>query len=374
MTSTGSTKQLLQPIDLNGLTLANRVVMAPMTRARAGVERIPNKLMVEYYSQRASAGLLITEATSISPQANGWNQSPGIYTDEMVAGWKPIVDAVHGQGGHVFLQLWHTGRASHSDFHAGELPVAPSAIAISNDSIHTPDGEKKTYEVPRALETNELPGVVADYRQAAARAKSAGFDGVEIHSANGYLLDQFLQAKTNQRTDGYGGSVENRYRLLGEVVDAVASEFPANRVGVRLAPNGGFNDMGSPDYREQFSYVASRLDEYGLAYLHVMDGTGFGFHALGEPMTLDEIRSVFHGPLMGNVGYTQESAEAAIANGHADLIAFGRPFISNPDLVERFANNWPLAEPAEMSDWYSFGEKGYADFPSYPATQASPDV
>lgn len=365
------TQQLSTPFDMHGLTLANRVVMAPLTRARSGVSRIPNALMAEYYAQRASAGLIITEATSISPQANGWNQSPGIYTDEMVEGWKPVVNAIHAKGGHVFLQLWHTGRASHSDFHNGELPVAPSAIAIAEDGIYTPDGEKKTYEVPRALETEEIPRIVDDYRRAAERAKVAGFDGVEIHSANGYLLDQFLQSKTNQRTDAYGGSVENRYRFLGEVVEAVMGVFPSGRVAVRIAPNGAFNDMGSPDFREQFSYVARQLDEVGLAYLHVMDGLGFGFHEFGEPMTLREFRANFRGPLMGNVGYTQETAEAAIANGDADLIAFGRPFISNPDLADRFANGWPLAEPAEMSDWYSFDEKGYADFPAYAATETS---
>jgi N-ethylmaleimide reductase len=286
----------------------------------------------------------------------------------MVEGWKLTTEAVHAQGGRVFLQLWHTGRASHSDFHNGELPISASAIAITGDGIHTPDGQKKDYEVPRALETDEIPGIVEDYRRAAERAKAAGFDGVEIHSANGYLLDQFLQSKTNQRTDQYGGSMENRYRILGEVVEAVTSVFPANRVAVRLAPNGGFNDMGSPDYREQFTYIAQELDKYGLAYLHVMDGTTFGFHELGEPVTLSEFRNVFHGPLMGNVGYTQETAEAAIASGNADLIAFGRPYIPNPDLVERFANDWPLTESADMSTWYSNDENGYTDYPKHDAT------
>jgi N-ethylmaleimide reductase len=361
-----ATKQLLEPFVMHDLTLANRVVLAPLTRARSGLNRIPNALMAEYYAQRASAGLVITEATSISPQGNGWNQSAGIYNDEMVEGWKLTTEAVHAQGGRIFLQLWHTGRASHSDFHNGELPVSASAIAInSDDGIHTPDGQKKPYEVPRALETDEIPGIVEDYRRAAERAKAAGFDGVEIHSANGYLLDQFLQSKSNHRTDKYGGSVENRYRFLGEVVDAVTSVFPANRVAVRLAPNGAFNDMGSPNYREQFSYTAQQLNKYGLAYLHVMDGTGFGFHEQGEPMTLHEFRSYFHGPLMGNVGYTEETAEAAIASGDTDLIAFGRPFISNPDLVERFANGWPLAESTDMSTWYSNDEKGYTDYPKY---------
>jgi N-ethylmaleimide reductase len=366
-------RQLLQPFNMHNLTLPNRVVMAPLTRSRAGADRIPNELMAEYYVQRASAGLVITEATSISPQALGWNQSPGIYTDEMANGWRLITEAVHSEGGHVFLQLWHCGRASHSDFHNGDSPVAPSAIAIkSDDGIHTPVG-KKAYEIPRALESDEIPRIVEDYRRAAERAKSAGFDGVEIHSANGYLLDQFLQSKTNHRTDNYGGTIVKRYRLLGEVVDAVTDIFPANRVAVRLAPNGVFNDMGSPDFHEQFTYVAQQLDSFGLAYLHVLDGLAFGYHELGDPMTLREFRNVFRGPLMGNCGSTQDTAEAAIANGAADLIAFGRPFISNPDLVDRFANDWPLAKSADMSTWYSFDEKGYADFPKYVESAATVD-
>jgi N-ethylmaleimide reductase len=356
---------LLQPFKLHDLTVPNRIVLAPMTRSRAGKERIANLLMAEYYAQRSAAGLLITEATTISEEANGWNESPGVYTDEMVEGWKHVVNAVHDKGGVIFLQLWHMGRASHSSFHDGKPAVAPSAIKINEDYIHTPTG-KQPHEVPRALETHEILRVVADYRQAAERAKAAGFDGVEVHSANGYLIDTFLQSKTNHRTDQYGGSVENRYRFLKEVVEGVTSVWPANRVGVRLSPNGSFNDMGSPDYREQFTFVVSQLDHYGLAYLHVMDGLAFGFHKLGEPMTLTEFRKVFHGPLMGNCGYTQETAEKVIEEGHADLISFGRPFISNPDLVERFKNGWPLAEEAPMSDWYMpTGAKGYTDFPAY---------
>ena len=360
-----SSKQakLLEPFNLRDLELKNRVVMAPMTRARAGQKRIPNALMAKYYLQRASAGLIITEATTISKQANGWVQSPGIYTDAMAAGWQQVVDAVHGKGGTIFLQLWHCGRASHSSFHNGEPAVAPSAIKINEAYIHTPKG-KEPHEIPRALETKEIPLIVEDYRYAAELAKTAGFDGVEIHSANGYLLDEFLQSKTNQRTDRYGGSIENRYRMLGEVVQAVSDVWPANRVAVRLSPNGAFNDMGSPDFRDQFTYVAQQLDQFGLAYLHVMDGLAFGFHELGEPMTLAEIRKVFSGPLIGNCGYTRETAEKAVNQDPAVLIAFGRPFISNPDLVKRFANNWPLNPEADMSTWYSpTGANGYIDFP-----------
>ncbi|HBP18633.1 MAG TPA: alkene reductase [Planctomycetes bacterium] len=366
MSAESTPEKLLSPFALRDLELPNRVVLAPLTRARAGEQRLANALMAEYYAQRAGAGLLISEATTVSAQGNGWVNSPGIYTDEQGQAWKQVVDAVHAEGGKIFLQLWHTGRASHSDFLDGEQPVAPSPIRLEGSEAHTPAG-KKPHEVPRALETSELPGVVADYVAAARRAKEAGFDGVEVHAANGYLLDQFLQSKTNHRADAYGGSLANRFRLLREVVEGVSEVFGAQRVGVRLAPNGVFNDMGSPDYRETFLYVARGLDAYGLAYLHVMDGLAFGFHELGEPMTLEEFREVFSGPLMGNCGYDQESAEAAIARGAADLIAFGRPFISNPDLVARFRNGWPLAEASDPSTWYSgqHTSEGYTDYPTY---------
>ncbi|NBW95761.1 MAG: alkene reductase [Planctomycetia bacterium] len=357
--------KLLEPFTIGELALPNRVVMAPLTRGRAGTARIPNAVMAEYYVQRASAGLIIAEATTISEQANGWLESPGVYTDAMEAGWKGVTSAVHAAGGRIFLQLWHMGRASHSDFHGGSKPVSASAVKIEGDGIHTPLG-KKPYEVPRALETWEIATVVADYRRAAARARAAGFDGVEIHAANGYLIDQFLQSKTNHRTDDYGGSIEKRTRFLEEVVEAVSAEWPARRVGVRISPNGVFNDMGSPNFREQFQHVATRLDRLGLAYLHVVDGLAFGFHKQGEPMTLAEFRRVFRGPLMGNCGYTFESAEKAVAEGAADLVAFGRPYISNPDLVERLQHGWPLAEPADMAAWYSpTGARGYTDFPRY---------
>lgn len=358
-------QSLLSPIDLHGLPLSNRVAMAPMTRARAGESRLPNALMAEYYAQRASAGLIISEGVTISEEANGWNQSPGIYTDPMTAAWKPIVDGVHARNGKIFLQLWHCGRASHSTFRADRsLPVAPSAIKLNGEYIHTPAG-KQTYETPRALETSEIARVVEDYRRAGERAQEAGFDGVEIHGANGYLVDEFLQTKTNQRTDAYGGSLDNRFRLLREIVESLATVWTPSRIAVRLSPNGVYNDMGSPDYRETFLHAARELNRYGLAYLHVCDGLAFGFHQLGEPMTLAEFRPLFTGPLMGNCGYDQASAEAAITCRDADLISFGRPFISNPDLVERFQNGWPLNPPAEMAVFYSFDAKGYADFPQH---------
>ena len=354
--------RLLSPFDLRGLPLRNRVVMAPLTRSRAGRERLPNDLMTEYYSQRASAGLIISEATVISEQGIGYENTPGIYNDAQQSGWRKIVAAVHARGAPMFLQLWHCGRASHSSFHSGRLPVSASAVKLNGEYVYTPEG-KKPYETPRALELDEIAATVEDYRRAAERARAAGFDGVEIHAANGYLIDQFLQSKTNRRTDRYGGTVENRFRFLKEIVEALLTVWPAGRIGVRLSPNGNFNDMGSPDFRDTFLYVAGELARYGLAYLHVIDGLAFGFHELGKPMTLAEFRSVFNGPLLGNSGYTQESAEAAIAAGHADLIAFGRPYLSNPDLVERFANGWELNPQADLQVWYSPGAKGYTDFP-----------
>ncbi len=365
MTPQPMSTMLLSPFKVGDLTLNNRVVMPPLTRARAGEERMPNSLMAEYYAQRATVGLMIAEATVISKQANGWLNSPGIYSDEQAQAWKQVVDAVHAKGTPFFLQLWHMGRASHSSFQEnGQLPVSASAVKLQAEYIYTPIG-KQPYETPRSLETNEIPLVVEDYRSAAQRAKNAGFDGIEIHAANGYLIDQFLQSKTNQRIDQYGGSLENRYRLLKEIVEASLTVWPAHRAGIRLSPNGNFNDMGSPDFRETFLYVAQQLNTYDLAYLHIVDGLGFGFHDLGEPMVLAEFRGVFTGPLIANCGYTQETAEAAIKDNYADLIAFGRPLISNPDLVERFANSWPLNPPADPSIWYSFDKEGYVDFPAY---------
>ena len=356
---------LLQPYHLHDLVLANRMVMAPLTRGRAGEERIPNALMETYYTQRASAGLIISEATSISQQGLGWLNSPGIYTPEQVDGWRRITDAVHAQGGKIFLQLWHCGRASHSSFQVnGQLPVSASNVPIVDDVSRTPYG-KQPYEAPRPLETEEVAAVVRDYAKAAENAKLAGFDGVEIHAANGYLIDQFIQSITNQRTDRYGGSLENRLRFLMEITEAVCQVWPSNRVGVRLSPNGRFNDMGDPNYRETFLTAASKLNQFGLSYLHVVDGTMFGTPQYGEPMTLREFRWVFDGPLMGNMGYLQDTAQAVLDADDADLIAFGRPFITNPDLVERFTYNYPLAPYDDVSRWYTFDAAGYTDYPAY---------
>ncbi|MEM7682836.1 MAG: alkene reductase [Planctomycetota bacterium] len=367
MDDSTSVSPLLEPGLLGEVEIANRVLMAPMTRSRAGESRMPNALMAEYYAQRAGAGLIVSEGASISDEAKGWLHTATIHTDVHAQAWTQVVEAVHNAGSKMFCQLWHCGRASHSSFRAdGSLPVAPSAIANGGEYIHTPNG-KQPFEVPRALDAEELPRVVEDFRKAAERAKSAGFDGVEIHGANGYLIDEFLQSKTNHRTDDYGGSIENRYRLLKEIVEAVCTVYAPGRVAVRLSPNGVFNDMGSPDYREQFLYVAEQLNGYGLSYLHVMDGLGFGFHELGEPVTLADIRAVYKHAIVGNCGHDQASAEQAIRSGAATAMAFGRPYITNPDLVERFRNGWPLADMPDPSIWYSFDAEGYTDFPAYQA-------
>ncbi len=355
---------LFQPLSFAGKTLHNRVVLAPLTRGRAGPERIPNALMAEYYRQRAGAGLLITEATVVSEEGNGWVDSPGVYNDAQAAGWKHITGTVHAAGAPMVLQLWHCGRASHSDFHGGELPLSASAVRIEGDQIRTPKG-KKDYEVPRAMTSADIERTVGDYRRAAEYARDAGFDAVEVHGANGYLINQFLDSRSNQRTDEYGGSLENRFRFFAQVLEAVLEILPPERVGVRLSPNGVFNDMGAPDFRETFLYATGRLNDLKLGYLHVMDGLAFGFHEQGEPMTLAEFRPRFDQLIMANCGYTRESAEAAIGDGLADLVAFGRPFISNPDLPARFKNEWPLTPADDMSEWYTSGAAGYTDYPAY---------
>ncbi|KAG5175053.1 12-oxophytodienoate reductase [Tribonema minus] len=338
--------------------------MAPMTRGRSGPTRVPNELNVAYYAARASAGLIITEGASFSQEAHGWVASAGLETQEQVEGWKKVVDAVHAKGGLISVQLWHMGRASHSSFRADKaLPVAPSAIAIQGD-MHIADGSKAPSEVPRALETSELPRVASDFAAAAARAKEAGFDFVEIHGANGYLLDEFLQSAANQRTDAYGGSKENRFRLIGEVIEAVTKVYPANRVGIRLSPNGVYNSMGGADNADEFVYYISRINEYKLGWLHLMDGLAFGFHEKGRPFMLSEARAVYDGPIMANCGYTQETAEAAIAAGHADAVSFGRPFLNNPDLVERFRDGIALSDMLPLPLWYSPGAEGYTDVPT----------
>lgn len=355
---------LFDELHIGDLKLKNRIVLAPLTRGRAGESRIPNDLMAEYYSQRSSAGLLITEATVISSQGIGWIGSPGIYTQEMVDGWKKTTGCLREAQTPIFLQMWHCGRASHSDFHNGELPVSASAVRLNGDQIHTPMG-KKDYEVPHALEDEEISVLINDYRVAAQNAKDAGFSGVEVHAANGYLLNQFLDSKTNKRSDRYGGSIENKYRLLGEVLAAVMEVWPSERVGVRLSPNGVFNDMGSPDFRETYLHVIKELSKLDLGYVHIMDGLAFGFHELGEAMTLSEFREHYKGVILGNCGYTKEDAEERLQAGLVDVAAFGRPFITNPDLVARFENNWPLNPSEDMSLWYTPGAEGYTNYTPY---------
>jgi N-ethylmaleimide reductase len=353
--------KLFSTYQLGALNLPNRLIMAPLTRGRAGQERIPNELMAEYYAQRASAGLIIAEATNISETAAGWNESPGIHNEEQVHGWQKVTEAVHRQGGRIYLQLWHCGRASHPDFQPnGETPVSSSAIAAVGDA-HTAQG-KKPYPVPRALDITEIPALIQDYVNATKRAQAAGFDGVEIHSANGYLLDQFLRDGVNQRTDAYGGNAENRSRLLVEVTNAVVNAWSANRVGVRLSPTSGFNDMRDSDPITTFTTAARSLNAFNLAYLHVMEALpGHMLAGPGERVT-PHIRQVYQGTLMINGGYDGVSGEKAIVNNEADLIAYGIPFLTNPDLPARLKINASLNSP-DFDTFYTPGAKGYTDYP-----------
>ncbi len=312
-------------------------------------------------------GLLISEGTFVSKEAYGFTNAPGIYNDDQVEGWKLVTESVHNKGAIMFCQLWHTGRAAHSSFQ-GIQPIAPSAIAIEGET-YTRVG-KVPYEVPRAVDASEIPRIVEDFRLAAANAKKAGFDGVEIHSANGYLLDTFLQSSSNKRSDEYGGPVENRFQIHRQVIEAIKTVYPSERIGIRFSPNGNFNQMGSEDNLETFSYAISEVNKLGLGYIHLMDGTAFGFHNKCPQFRLYDARKLYNGVLIGNCGYTKETAEGAVGTGCVDMIAFGRLYISNPDLVERFKNNWPLAPHAPYEVWYSHGAKGYSDFPNYdPSTK-----
>jgi len=356
--------KIFEPMSIGELHLKNRIAMAPMTRGRAGKERVPNEVMAEHYFQRAGAGLIITEATVVSEQGIGWIDSPGIYTDAMVDGWQKITEKLKPTGTPIFLQLWHCGRASHSDFHDGKLPVSASEVKLNGDHIHTPLGSKP-YETPHSLSVDEIKAIVNDYRKAAENAKAAGFSGVEVHGANGYLINQFLDASTNLRDDQYGGSLENRFRFFREVLEAVLEVWSPDQVGARISPNGVFNDMGCDDYRELFLYVTKEINQLKIGYLHIMDGLAFGFHEKGEPMTLAEFRPLFQGIIIGNCGYSKEAAEERIAEGNADIIAIGRPYITNPDLVERYKNNWPLNPAEDMSFWYTPGPEGYTDYMPY---------
>lgn len=348
---------LFDPIKVGDLTWPNRIVMAPLTRTRAPA-RIPSELMAEYYAQRASAGLILSEATSVTPMGVGYPDTPGIWSDEQVAGWKKVTQAVHAAGGRIFCQLWHVGRVSHPEYLNGELPVAPSAIAPQGHvSLLRPMRE---YVTPRALETAEIAGIVEAYRQGAENAKKAGFDGVELHGANGYLLDQFLQDSTNQRTDAYGGSIENRARLLLETTDAAISVWGAGRVGVHIAPRGDAHTMGDSNPLATFGYVAEQLGKRGIAFI-------FTRESLGEKRISPELKKIFGGVLIANESFTGETAQQVLDAGEADAVAFGKTYIANPDLPRRLQLNVALNEYHPES-FYGYGMPdvtvGYTDYPS----------
>ncbi len=344
---------LFDPLKLGSLELPNRIIMAPLTRCRADAGRVPNALMAEYYVQRASAGLILSEATSVTPMGVGYPDTPGIWSEDQVRGWLNITRAVHANGGRIFLQLWHVGRVSDPLYLNGELPVAPSAIQPAGHvSLVRP---MKDFETPRALETEEIAEIVEAYRHGAENAKAAGFDGVEIHGANGYLLDQFLQSSTNQRNDQYGGSVENRARLLLEVTDAAISVRGADRVGVHLAPRQDAHDMGDANPRETFGYVARELGKRGVAFICTREKEG-------EDSLTPYLKEQFGGLVIANERFTKEQANAWLAAGKADAVAFGIPFIANPDLVERLAQDAPLNEPRPEL-FYAQGPVGYIDYP-----------
>ncbi|MBU3056608.1 alkene reductase [Pseudomonas indica] len=344
---------LFDPIKIGDLELNNRIVMAPLTRCRADEGRVPNALMAEYYAQRASAGLILSEATSVSPMGVGYPDTPGIWSDAQVRGWSNITKAVHANGGKIMLQLWHVGRISDPSYLNGELPVAPSAIAAKGHvSLLRP---LRDFVTPRALETEEIADIVEAYRIGAENAKAAGFDGVEIHAANGYLLDQFLQDSTNTRTDRYGGSLENRARLLLEVTDAAIEVWGVGRVGVHLAPRADLHDMGDSNRAETFTYVAHELGKRGIAFICAREKEA-------DDSLAPRLKEAFGGVFIANERFTKEQADAWLAAGKADAVAFGVPYIANPDLVERFKQSAPLNE-ADPATFYSSGPVGYLDYP-----------
>lgn len=356
-------RSLFTPVRIGNVELKNRIVMAPMTRSRAQQgSNVPSELAPTYYAQRASAGLIITEASQVSPQGVGYIRTPGIHTREQARGWQKVTDAVHAKGGKIFIQLWHVGRVSHPDFHGGALPVAPSAIAFEGEAF-TPEGRKKTV-TPRALEISEVKAIVKDFENAARLAKEAGFDGVEIHGANGYLAAQFLEDGSNTRTDEYGGSLENRARFLLEITDAAVKVWGPGRVGVRVSPGNPVNGMRDSHPELTYAYVARQLSERPLAYLHILEpGAGFKASSPGTPRLTPILRALYQGTLIVNAGYTRELGQEAIESGKADIVAFGIPFIANPDLVERFKLDAELTPP-DFSTFYAGEEKGYIDYPT----------
>jgi N-ethylmaleimide reductase len=353
---------LFSPYRLGELELPNRLVMSPMTRSRAVDGNVPHPLAPTYYAQRASAGLIVTEATQVSPQGVGYIRTPGMHSAEQVAGWKRIVEAVHRVGGKIFAQLWHVGRVSHPDFHGGALPVAPSALPVDGEAF-TSRGRTKLV-TPRALATDELPGIVAQFRTAAENAKAAGFDGVELHGANGYLLDQFLRDGANRRSDAYGGSIENRARFPLAVADAVSAVWGPQRVGYKLSPAFSGYSMSDSNPVETFSFIAAELSKRGLLYLHVTEPVaGPAAVPVGTTRVTPTLRETFDGALIVNGGYDAQSGHAAIARGEADLVAFGVPFLANPDLPARYRRNAALNAP-DQATFYAGEEKGYTDYPA----------
>lgn len=353
---------LFEPVQLGPYLLANRIVMAPLTRSRASEEGVPTPLMAEYYAQRASAGLIVTEGVNISPQGRGYMRTPGIYDNAQIEGWRPIVDAVHALGGRIFPQLWHVGRISHPSLQPnGALPVAPSAVR-PEASVFTPDGFRRCV-TPRALTTGEIYAIVEQYRQAARRALQAGFDGVEIHAANGYLLEQFLRDSTNEREDHFGGSIENRARFLLEVVDAVISVMGSSRVGVRLSPLGLVNDADlDSDPQAIYSYVVEKLNAFRVAYLHVIEGSPQGPREIPGGFDPQILRQLFQGKYIANNGYDLKMAKDACRRHRADLVSFGRAYIANPDLVERFKRGALLNTP-DHATFFGGDARGYTDYP-----------
>ena len=352
------TPTLFTPLQVGPLTLPNRILMAPLTRCRAEDEHVPGDLIAEHYAQRATAGLIIAEATMAMEGNSAFWREPGIYSDAQVAGWRKTTDAVHARGGRIFLQIWHGGRACHPLLNGGIQPVAPSAIPITGDEVHTPEG-KKPYVTPRELGDDEIPGIVAGFKKAAENAKAAGFDGVEVHGANGYLLDEFLRDGANKRTGPYGGTVENRARLMLEVVEAAAGVWGGDRVGLRISPLNGYNSMSDSDPAGLTAWLASRLNDYGLAYLHVMRGDFLGAQK-GDVLT--PARENFKGVIIGNMGYSPTEAAETVAAGKVDAIAFGVHFLANPDLPARIAAAAPLNRPRPAT-FYSPGPEGYTDYP-----------
>ncbi len=354
-----SLEALFRPLTLGRLEVPNRILMAPLTRCRAGEEHVPGPLMAEYYAQRASAGLIIAEATMVMEGNSAFQSEPGIHSAQQVAGWRSVTEAVHAAGGRIFLQLWHGGRACHPLFNQGRQPVAPSALPITNDAVHTPEG-KKEYAVPRALEDSEIPGIVEGFRRAAENALAAGFDGVEVHGANGYLIDQFLRDSANQRAGAYGGSRENRARFLFEVLDAVTAVWGSDRTGLRISPLNSFNSMSDRDPLGLAVWLAERLGERGLAYLHVMRADFLG-QQHGD--VLNPVRAAYRGHLVANMGYEATEAAEAIAAGLVDAVAFGTSFLANPDLPLRLRRGAPLNTP-DPATFYTPGPRGYTDYPA----------